>query len=258
MNYEFIDCQVDNLIATITVNRPKQLNALNQQTITELNDVLVKLEKDSNVRALIITGRGEKAFIAGADIKEFSDFDLASGKELARKGQKILFDFIENYSKPVIAAINGYALGGGLELAMACHLRIASDNAVFGQPEVTLGLIPGYGGTQRLAQIVGKGLAMELILSGSMIDSERAEKIGLVNHVVSLDELMPFTLKLVSKITRNSPLALNKAIEAINTNYNNALNGFRQEVRLFSECFGTEDFIEGTTAFLEKRKPNFK
>ena len=244
-------------VQIITINRPKQLNALNKQTINELNTAILKAEKDTSVRVIVITGAGEKAFIAGADIKEFASFSKEEGKKLSKEGHQKLFNLIEKLSKPVIAAVNGFALGGGLELAMAAHIRVASENALLGLPEVSLGVIPGYGGTQRLAQLAGKGKAMELITTASMISSKEALKIGLVNHVVDQTELMPFCLKIAGKICKNSPNAIQNAINAINANYANGTDGFETEIEAFGNCFGTKEFIEGTSAFMEKRKPNF-
>ena len=243
--------------AIVTINRPEKLNALNKETIQELHQTFNSLDKDKDVRAIILTGSGEKAFVAGADISEFAHFSSAEGEKLAAHGQEILFNFIENLSTPVIAAVNGFALGGGLELAMSCHFRVASLNAKMGLPEVALGVIPGYGGTQRLAQLVGKGRALEMILSANMIDANTALNYGLVNHVVEQAELLPFTKKIAAKICNNSSMAIAKAIEAVNANYLYDVNGFDTEIINFGYCFSTEDFKEGTTAFLEKRKPNF-
>lgn len=245
-------------IATIFINRPEKLNALNRATIQELHDSLKLADENPDVRVIIITGSGEKAFVAGADIAEFAHFSAEEGTQLAAKGQQILFDFIENLKTPVIAAINGFALGGGLELAMACHFRIASDNAKMGLPETSLGVIPGYGGTQRLAQLVGKGRAMEMILTAGMIDAETAKIYGLVNHVVPQADLMATYTTLAHKIMKNSPVAIGKAIEAVNANFISGINGFDVEIQNFGDCFATEDFKEGTTAFLEKRKAEFK
>ncbi|WP_139957625.1 enoyl-CoA hydratase/isomerase family protein [Flavicella sediminum] len=259
MDYQNI--QLENLnekVVLLTVNRPKKLNALDNLTIAELHQALVALENDATCRVLVITGSGEKAFVAGADIAEFSNFTSKEGAELARKGQDTLFDFIENYSKPVIAAVNGFALGGGLELAMACHFRYASENAKLGLPEVSLGLIPGYGGTQRLPQLVGKGRAMELILSGNMIAAEVALTYGLVNKVVAQEQLISSCLEIANKITQNAPNSMKAAISAINAGFSEGMNGYDSEIEIFGSCFGTEDFKEGTTAFLEKRKPNFQ
>ncbi len=245
-------------IAIITINRPEKLNALNKVTIQELHEGFKSLSTDSSVKAIIITGSGEKAFVAGADISEFAHFSEEEGEKLAAKGQELLFDFVENLSTPVIAAVNGFALGGGLELAMACHFRVASDNVKMGLPEVTLGVIPGYGGTQRLGQLVGKGRAMEMIMTAGMIDAEMAKNYGLVNHVVPQGELLDLAKGIASKIARNSSTAISKAIQAINANFKDGVNGYAVEIENFGACFGTEDFKEGTTAFLEKRKASFK
>jgi enoyl-CoA hydratase len=244
-------------IAVVTINRPTKLNALNKATIQELHDGFKALNEDKLVKVIIVTGSGEKAFVAGADISEFADFSVAEGQQLAAEGQKLLFDFVQNLSTPVIAAVNGFALGGGLELAMACHFRIASTNAKMGLPEVTLGVIPGYGGTQRLVQLVGKGRAMELIMTAGMIDAETAKNYGLVNHVVSQEELLDFTKGIAAIICNNSSVAIAKAIQAINANFEDGTNGYLVEIENFGACFGTEDFKEGTTAFLEKRKAIF-
>jgi enoyl-CoA hydratase len=257
MNFENILVTVENHIGQITINRPSKLNALNVATIQELHNAFETLESNNDVNVIIITGEGEKAFVAGADISEFANFSIEEGAQLAAQGQELLFDFVENLKKPVIAAVNGFALGGGLELAMACHFRIASDNAKMGLPEVSLGVIPGYGGTQRLPQLIGKGRAMELIMTAGMIEAETAKIYGLVNHVVPQIELLEFTKSIATKIIRNSPMAIKKAIKAINANYKDGVNGFETEIRNFGKCFGTEDFKEGTTAFLEKRKANF-
>ena len=257
MNFENILVTTENTIGQITINRPSKLNALNVATIKELHDAFETLENDAEIRVIIITGEGEKAFVAGADISEFANFSIEEGAQLAAQGQELLFDFVEKLKTPVIAAVNGFALGGGLELAMSCHFRIASDNAKMGLPEVSLGVIPGYGGTQRLPQLVGKGRAMELIMTAGMIDAETAKSYGLVNHVVPQNELVEFTKGIATKISRNSPAAISKAIKAVNANYKHDVDGFDVEIRNFGKCFGTEDFKEGTTAFLEKRKPTF-
>ncbi len=258
MNFEnIIVSQLEN-IAIVTINRPTKLNALNKKTIEELHVAFSALESDVHVKAIIITGSGEKAFVAGADISEFANFNMVEGTELARQGQKILFDFVQNLSTPVIAAVNGFALGGGLELAMAAHFRVASNNAKMGLPEVSLGVIPGYGGTQRLPQLVGKGKAMEMIMTAGMISAEEAKEWGLVNYVLEQEELLPFCEKLAGKISRNSSIAIAAAIRAINANYTNCVNGFAVEIEQFGLSFETSDFKEGTTAFLEKRKPDFE
>lgn len=257
MSYNTLLTAQENGIATVTINRPSKLNALNKETIKELHDVFSKLEKDNNIKVIILTGSGEKAFVAGADISEFSQFSVKEGGKLAAKGQKMLFDFIEGLSTPVIAAVNGFALGGGLELAMACHFRIASDNAKMGLPEVSLGVIPGYGGTQRLPQLVGKGRAMEMIMTAGMISAEQALSYGLVNHVVPQEGLIALCTKIAQKISNNSPVAISYAIKAVNAGFMNTVNGYEQEIKAFGACFGTDDFTEGTSAFLEKRKANF-
>lgn len=257
MNFENILVGIDNGIGQVTINRPSKLNALNKATIQELHDAFESLENNAEVRVIIVTGEGEKAFVAGADISEFAEFSVEEGAQLAAQGQELLFDFVEKLKTPVIAAVNGFALGGGLELAMSCHFRVASDNAKMGLPEVSLGVIPGYGGTQRLPQLVGKGRAMEMIMTAGMIDAETAKSYGLVNHVVPQAELLEFTKGIASKIMRNSPSAIGKAIKAVNANNKHDVDGFDVEIRNFGKCFGTEDFKEGTTAFLEKRKANF-
>ena len=230
---------------------------MTKETIEELHRALDAANKDAGVRAIILTGSGEKAFVAGADIKEFAHFDVAQGKELSTKGHDLLFNFVEQLTTPVIAAINGFALGGGLELAMSSHIRIASDNAKMGLPEVSLGVIPGYGGTQRLAQLVGRGKAMEMVTTAGMISAEEALQWGLVNHVVPQAELLDLAHKIASKIAGNSGSAIASAIRAINANYVDGVNGYQVEVDEFGKCFGTPDFTEGTTAFIEKRKAAF-
>lgn len=257
MNYENITTESGNGIATITINRPAKLNALNKQTIQELHEAFKALDEDASVRAIILTGSGEKAFVAGADISEFAHFSVQEGAQLAAQGQELLFDFVQNLRTPVIAAVNGFALGGGLELAMSCHFRVASDNAKMGLPEVSLGVIPGYGGTQRLPQLVGKGRAMEMIMTAGMVSAEDAKNWGLVNHVVPQTELLDFCNGIAQKILRNSPTAISQAIKAVNANFEDGVNGFQTEIKSFGKCFGTEDFKEGTTAFLEKRKAEF-
>ena len=258
MDYENILIATENNIATITINRPTKLNALNKATIQELHNAFKTLEKDNEVRVIIITGSGEKAFVAGADISEFANFSVVEGAQLAQQGQELLFDFVENLKTPVIAAVNGFALGGGLELAMACHFRVASDNAKMGLPETSLGVIPGYGGTQRLPQLIGKGRAMELIMTAGMITAEDAYRTGLVNHVVPQTELIAFCTGIAQRIMKNSPVAIAKAIKSINANFKEGVDGYETEIKAFGHCFGTEDFKEGTTAFLEKRKAVFE
>lgn len=255
MNYENILLQTEERISIITINRPESLNALNAKTIQEISNALDQLNSDSSCRAIVITGSGEKSFVAGADIKEFSDFGQEKAEELARNGQNSLFNKIETLSKPVIAAVNGFALGGGLELAMACHIRYASENAKLGLPEVTLGLIPGYGGTQRLPKLVGKGLANEIIFSAKMIPAQRAKEIGLVNDVFAIEELLIKTKELAKTIANNSPMAISKAIQAVNLSDTD--KGFETEIRFFGELFDMEDKKEGVSAFIEKRKPAF-
>lgn len=257
MDFENILVKTTNGLATIIINRPKKLNALNSATIEELSTAFESLEDDLTIKTIIITGSGEKAFVAGADIAEFANFNSQKGEELARLGQESLFDVVENLATPVIAVINGFALGGGLELAMACHFRIASDTAKMGLPEVSLGVIPGYGGTQRLPQLIGKGKAMELIMTAAMISAEEAKNWGLVNYVVPQEELLPLAEKLAGKIMRNSSVAISAAISAINDNFKDGINGYETEISEFGDSFSTADFKEGTTAFLEKRKPNF-
>lgn len=245
-------------ILVITINRPAQLNALNKETIEELHRALAAGDEDSGTGVIILTGSGEKSFVAGADIKEFADFSIAQGGELAMNGQKTLFSFIENLSKPVIAAVNGFALGGGLELAMASHIRVASSNARMGLPEVSLGVIPGYGGTQRLAHLVGRGKANEMVFTAGMIKADEALAWGLVNYVVEPEELMAKCEDIAAKILNNSGMAISSTIRSINANFEDGVNGFETEIEEFGKCFGTKDFKEGTTAFLEKRKPNFR
>jgi enoyl-CoA hydratase len=257
MALENITTELKNDVLVITINRPDKLNALNKQTIEEIHEALVDAENDKNIRSLIITGSGQKAFVAGADIAEFANFSIEEGKQLSSIGHFKLFNFIENYSKPVIAAVNGFALGGGLELAMACHMRVASTNAKMGLPEVSLGVIPGYGGTQRLAQLVGKGKAFEMIVTADMINADDAYKWGLVNYVTSQEELLNKCYEITSKIITKSPVAVKTAIKVINAGYNNKQNGYEVEIEEFGKSFGTGDFKEGVTAFLEKRKAVF-
>ena len=257
MKYHNILSETDNGITTITINRPSKLNALNRDTILELHNAFETANDSSETKVIIITGSGEKAFVAGADISEFADFSVDDGEQLAAQGQELLFDFVANLSTPVIAAINGFALGGGLELAMAAHFRIASENAKMGLPEVSLGVIPGYGGTQRLPQLVGKGRAMEMIMTAGMIDANQALQYGLVNHVTPLEELLEFAEKLAGRIMKNSSVAIASAIRAINSNFEDGENGFEVEIEEFGKCFGTADFTEGTQAFLQKRKAEF-
>ena len=257
MNYENILVELENSIQVITINRPSKLNALNKATIEELSHVLVAADNEASIRVVIITGAGEKAFVAGADISEFSEFSVEEGKNLSKQGHDQLFSRIDQMKTPVIAAVNGFALGGGLELAMAAHVRIFSENARVGLPETSLGVIPGYGGTQRLAQIAGKGRAMEMILSAKMIDAATALSYGITNKVVPVEELIETAKKMAKKIIKNSPMAIAKAIQCINANYTSGVDGLAFEVNAFGDCFGTPEFKEGTSAFLEKRKADF-
>jgi enoyl-CoA hydratase len=246
--------EIRNQIAFLTINRPQQLNALNKDTIEALHNALAAADADPAVGVIVLTGSGEKAFVAGADIKEFADFNIPQGGELALRGQQTLFDFIEQLSTPVIAAVNGFALGGGLELAMAAHIRIASSNARMGLPETSLGVIPGYGGTQRLAQLIGRGKANEIIFTAGMLKADEALQWGLVNAVVEQADL----LATCETMLANSPMAIAAAIRCVNAGFTEGVNGFEVEIEEFGKCFGTTDFKEGTTAFLEKRKPNFR
>jgi len=258
MTFENILLEKKNAIAYVTVNRPKVLNALNMATMEELRIAFTDIQNDAAIRAVILTGSGEKAFIAGADIGELSKHDAVSGKEYTHRGQSVL-DLIESLGKPVIACINGFALGGGCEIAMACTMRLASSSAKLGQPEVKLGIIPGYGGTQRLPRLVGRGIAMQLVLTGEMISAEEAHRIGLVNEVVAPAELIPRAETIAQKIIANAPLAIQYAIEAVNHGLDLPLSeGLYLEATLFGVCCATEDKKEGTTAFLEKRTAAFK
>ena len=258
MTFKNLQVHIEDRIATVRIDRPKKLNALNRETIEELHQAFNALLNNEDAAVVILTGSGEKAFVAGADISEFSDYSVEEGKDLAAKGQETVFDYIANFPKPVIAAVNGFALGGGLELAMSAHFRVASDNAKLGLPETSLGVIPGYGGTQRLPQLVGKGRAMEMIMTAGMIDAATAKDYGLVNHVTTIEELLPLAQKLAGKILNNSMVAISSAIEAVNDNYKDGVNGFDTEIKNFGTSFGTDDFKEGTQAFLNKRKANFK
>lgn len=257
MNFKSVTIEAEGGIAVVYVDRPKKLNALNRETIAELGSAFAALEDDREVRVIILTGSGSKAFVAGADIAEFSGYSEAEGRALAAEGQHQLFDRIENLTTPVIAAINGFALGGGLELAMACHFRVASTNAKMGLPEVSLGVIPGYGGTQRLPRLVGKGRAMEMILTGGMIRAEKALEYGLINHITAPEDLLEYCHKLGEQILKNSSVAISYAIKAINAGFSSSQTGFQAEINAFGDCFGTDDFEEGTRAFLEKRSPDF-
>ncbi|HXG01095.1 MAG TPA: enoyl-CoA hydratase-related protein [Bacteroidota bacterium] len=258
MPYQTLLLDIADRVATVTINRPDKLNALNAQAKAELREVMTSLKTDPAVDVVIITGAGEKAFVAGTDIRELTELNGETGKEFSAKGQEV-FDLIENLGKPVIAAINGYALGGGCELALACHLRIASENARFGQPEVNLGITPGYGGTQRLARLIGRGRAMEMILTGDQIDAQEAHRIGLVNKVVPAGELMTTARSLAKTIASKGQIAIRMALKAVNMTQETTLSDGQQlEASLFGVCCGTEDFKEGTRAFLEKRKPAFR
>ena len=256
MSYSTLLTSLENNILTITVNRPDKLNALNKDVFGDLDKVVDEIQNDPAIRSAIITGAGSKAFVAGADITELNGLSQEAALSLAKRGQDIYFK-IENSQKPIIAAVNGFALGGGCELAMACHFRIASDLARFGQPEVNLGLIPGYGGTQRLTQLIGKGRAIELLISGNMIDANTALQYGLVNYVVSPDELMNKAIALLSVINSKAPLAIAACIKTANAVYDETKNGYLTEIDEFGKCFITDDMKEGTSAFLEKRKPIF-
>lgn len=255
MNNLLLEYQGATLV--ITINRPAQLNALNSETIQELHDAMAHAAQNPVVKAIVLTGSGEKSFVAGADIKEFAHFGVEEGANLAAQGQQKLFDYVQNMRKPVIAAINGFALGGGLELAMACHIRYASESARMGLPETSLGVIPGYGGTQRLAQLVGKGLAFEMIFTAKMIKAGEAHRIGLVNKVLPHNELLAACFDLAESIQKNSSVAIGYAIDAVNAGFASGENGYEKEIAAFGACFGTADFKEGTTAFLEKRKADF-
>ena len=257
MTFQNLLTKLENGIFTITVNRPDKLNALNKLTVQEIGQAIKEAKDNVEVKAVIITGSGAKGFVAGADIAEFVGLSVEQGKAMEKAGQDV-FKSIEDCTKPVIAAVNGFALGGGCELAMACHLRVASDNAKFGQPEVNLGLIAGYGGTQRLIQLIGKTKAMELHLTGDMITAEQALFLGLVNYVVPQAELIPRCLDIIERIKSKSPKAVGSAITAMNAYFAEGADGYKAEIDEFGKCFATEDFKEGTAAFLEKRKPNFK
>lgn len=258
MKYQNLVLETRDRILYITINRESKLNALNKATLAELHFAVTDSFSDAAVGGIILTGAGPKAFVAGADISEFADFDNGEGRNLAREGQTKVFDVIQNSDKPVIAAINGFALGGGLELALACHIRVASETARMGLPEVSLGLIPGYGGTQRLAQLAGRGKALEMILTAEMITAEQAFDFGLVNYVVPQEELLNKAEELMKKILTRSPLAVGAAIRAVNAGFTFGENGYEAEIAEFGNCFGTSDFKEGVAAFKEKRKPVFK
>jgi enoyl-CoA hydratase len=258
MSYQTLKLEFNNKTAVVYINRPDKLNALNSLVISELELCFSELNKNENVYVVIITGSGEKAFVAGADISELNKLNMIAAKEYAEKGQAV-FSLIRNLNKPVIAAVNGFALGGGCELALSCHIRLASENAKFGQPEVNLGLIPGFGGTQRLTRLINSGRAMELILTGDIIDAGEAFRLGLVNRVYPLNELLTKAFELADKIASKSQYAVKQAVKAITIcDEFSVSEGLKYEASLFSLCCGTEDFKEGTSAFLEKRKPVFK
>jgi len=248
--------EIENGTFIITINRPDKMNALNKEVFKDLDEVIGEIYQNSEIKSALITGAGNKAFIAGADISEFLELDASQATELATRGHK-LFDKIENSPKPIVAAVNGFALGGGCELALACHFIYASENAKFGQPEVNLGLTPGYGGTQRLTQLVGRNLAMELLMSGNMISANEAMEHGIVNKVFPSAELLPKTKEILSQIQSKAPIAISKTIECVN-NFDHTQQGYDLEIKKFGECFATEDAKEGASAFLEKRSPNFK
>jgi enoyl-CoA hydratase len=256
--YQTILTELNNNILTITINRPDKMNALNKDVIAELGQAMDEVYNNNEIKAAIITGAGAKAFVAGADISEFTDLDGKGGAALATIGQEKVFNKIENCPKPVVAAVNGFSLGGGCELAMACHFRTASETARFGQPEVNLGLIPGYGGTQRLVQLIGKGKAMELLMTADMIKADEAKALGLVNHIFAPEELLAKTIDILAKINTKAPLAVAKIIKLVNEAATVSTTGFSNEITAFGECFDTEDKKEGTTAFLEKRAAIFQ
>lgn len=257
MSYQTILTSLEEGILTITINRPDKLNALNKTVIEELSQAIEEIYHNPDIKAALITGSGPKAFVAGADISEFINLDVQLGKLLAQKGQREVFDKIENAPKPIVAAVNGFALGGGCELAMACHFRLASENAKFGQPEVNLGLIPGYGGTQRLTQLIGKGKAMELMMTAQMVDAKEARELGLVNHVTTSEDLIPKTREILKTIMTKAPLAISQIITLTNIAARGDENGLQKEILAFGELFESGDVKEGTTAFLEKRKAVF-
>lgn len=256
MSYKTLITEISGHILTITINRADKMNALNIELLGELKRVMNEIYSDNEIKGAIITGSGNKAFAAGADIAEFANFSIEQGAKMSANGHEI-FNKIENCPKPVIAAVNGFALGGGCELAMACHLRIASDNAKFGQPEVNLGIIPGYGGTQRLIQLIGKGKALELLMTADMVKAEEALQLGLVNHITIQEQLIPKCKEILQKIFSKSPLTISQIIQLSNTHFDKSKDAFKMEMEEFGKCFGTSDFKEGTSAFVEKRKANF-
>ncbi len=257
MDYKNLLVQTSGEILTITINRPDKLNALNSETISELSAALDEAHQQEDVRVIVLTGAGNSAFVAGADIAEFAHFSVDEGKKLSADGHEKLFNKVANSTIPVIAAVNGYALGGGLELAMSAHIRIATTNAKLGLPEVSLGVIPGYGGTQRLTQLVGRGKALEMIMTAGMVKADEALLHGLVNSVVEPEHLMQACLEMAGRISKNSARAIAGAIRSVNAYFESGTDGFATEIDEFGKCFGTEDFKEGTSAFLEKRKPDF-
>ena len=256
MSYQTLLTSLENGVFTITINRPDKLNALSKEVFTDLNSALDEINSNAEIKSVIITGAGPKAFVAGADISEFGGLDKKAAMALAKRGQDV-FARIENSPKPIVAAVNGFALGGGCELAMSCHFRVASENAKFGQPEVNLGLIPGYGGTQRLVQLIGKGKAMELLLSAHMIDANEAKQLGLVNYVTTTETLLEHTIKILTVINSKAPLAVAACIKAANAVFDETKDGYVVEIEEFGNAFATEDMKEGTTAFFEKRKAVF-
>ena len=261
--YTTILTSLNNGIFTITINRPDKLNALNKDVFNDLDQAMEEAYQNNDIKSVIITGAGSKSFVAGADIAEFSSYNKEAAMVLSKRGQDV-FAKIENCRKPVVAVVNGFALGGGCELAMACHFRICSDNAKFGQPEVNLGLIPGYGGTQRLTQLIGKGKSMELQMTAQIIDAQEALQLRLVNYVTSSENLLVKATEILQTIQTKAPIAIGKIIECVNiaslsdSAYTNGKSGYEIEINSFGDCFETADMKEGTTAFLEKRKANFK
>ena len=255
--YQTLLTSTDKNILTVTINRPDKLNAINRQVMNDLDQVIQEIQSNKEIRAAIITGSGAKAFVAGADISEFQGLNKKDGMAMAKKGQDI-FARIERSPKPVIAAVNGFALGGGCELAMACHFRVAGEHAKFGQPEVNLGLIPGYGGTQRLTQLIGKGRAIEFLISGNMIDAATALQYGLVNYVVPAGDLLSKCFSILEVVNSKAPVAIAKCIDCVNAVFDESVNGYEKEIAAFGDCFATEDMQEGAAAFLEKRKPVFR
>ena len=257
MKLKTLTIKIQKKLAWVTINRPKKLNALNSETLAELHHALVSLEEDNKVRVVVLTGTGDTAFVAGADINELADLTPTAGAALSVQGNQKVFDYIEHYNKPVIAAVNGYALGGGLELAMACHLRVFVNTAKVGMPETSLGLIPGYGGTQRLPQLVGRGRAMELLLTGDMIGAQRAYEIGLANMICPPAALKSKVQELAAAIVKNAPQAQQQLLAAICAGFDLQTDGYAVETEAFGACFGTDNFVQGIQAFLHRRKPKF-